>query len=469
MGQAVQWHAERVTMSLAVPYALDDQQRLIRPEGGVLHGNYRCLQCQERVHFKPGKKRRSHFFHAAGAACTGESVLHLAAKQALVEGLPGLSELGVMLPCRRAECPDIHVAIWTLPPFDAVRAEVPLGSYRLDVALMRQGEVVVAIEVFQTHRIGEQKGQDLTVPWIEVRAETVLENIELLQPVVEQTVAKTKLRALRPSSLSLTYTSLAFFDQLTHYKNLVFQAQQAQQTVVPDYLCELCSQEWALELQRRNTRDKLAAAEQERDAEWAILHLRDLELKRVLREQERLEREERLRLAEIEWSREQEEDRIEAQLRTERQQAKYGAKLGQPMSRRAELYLEAHPQYVRFTLEYLRAELRDFRLLEEDDRLLTIKPCQHCGKQIVLLDTTTFFGKFWPYGRLVAYWKKAGATRGWVFNVCQHCQKWQKVREDTAVKAETSLDGSVFLDILRAFGQVLGTKAGRSSSIERPS
>ena len=455
-------------MSLAVPYALDDQHRLIRPEGGVLHGSYRCLQCQERVHFKPGKKRRSHFYHAAGAACTGESVLHLAAKQALVEGLPGLSELGVLLPCRRAECPDIHVAVWTLPPFDAVQAEVSLGSYRLDVALMRQGEVVAAIEVFQTHRIGEQKGQDLTVPWIEVRAETVLENVELLQPVIGQTITKTKLLALRPSSLSLTYMSLAFFDQLTHYTDLMFRARQSQQTVVPDHFCEPCSQEWALELQRRSTRNKVAVAEQEREAEWAVLLLRDLELTRVLREQERLAQKERLRLAEIERLRQQEKSQIEAQLRAERQQAKYGAKLRQPMSRRAELYLEAHPQYVRFMLEYLRAELRDFRLLEEDDRLLTIKPCQHCGKRIVLLDTQTFFSKFWPFGRLLVYWKKSGATRGWVFNVCQHCQKWQKVREDTAVKAETSLDGSVFLDILRAFGQVPVTRAGRSSSIERP-
>ena len=244
----------------------------------------------------------------------------------------------------------------------------------------------------------------------------------------------------------------------------MFQARQAQQTVVPDYLCGLCSREWALEVQRRNTRDKVAVIDQEREA----TRLRDLELKRVLREQERLEQEERLRLAEIERIRQQEKSRIETQLRAERQQAKYGAKLRQPMSRRAELYLEAHPQYVRFMLEYLRAELRDFRLLEEDDRLLTIKPCQHCGKRIVLLDTTTFFVKLWPYGQLVAYWKKAGATRGWVFNVCQHCQKWQKVREDTAVKAETSLDGSVFLDILRAFGQVPAAKVGENSSIERP-
>ncbi len=102
-------------MSLAVPYALDDRHRLIRPEGGVLRGSYRCLQCQERVYFKPGKKWRSHFSHAAGAACTGESVLHLAARQALVEELPGLSELGVLLHCRVAALPTrpFHVAVWS--------------------------------------------------------------------------------------------------------------------------------------------------------------------------------------------------------------------------------------------------------------------------------------------------------------------------------------------------------------------
>ena len=98
-------------MPLTVPYAIDDQRCLVRPDQGLLHGDYRCLQCQERVNFKPRNTNRSHFAHAAGTACTGESVLHLAAKQALLEELPDLLEIGVLMPCRRAACEDVHIEV----------------------------------------------------------------------------------------------------------------------------------------------------------------------------------------------------------------------------------------------------------------------------------------------------------------------------------------------------------------------
>jgi hypothetical protein len=433
-------------MPLSVPYAIDDQHCLVRPDQGLLHGSYRCLQCQERVHFKPGKTKRPHFAHAVVTTCTGESVLHLAAKQALIEELPGLLELGVLLPCRRAACEDVHLEVWTLPPFDAVKTEVPFGNTRLDIALMHNGAVVAAIEVFNTHRIGEEKSRMLSVPWIEVHAETVLENVQLLQPVVQQLVTKSQLRALRPPTLRFTFQTVDVFDQLTRYKDRLFSARQAQQTVVTDHLCEACSAEWAGELQRRKLRANVMIADEQRTAE--AQHKLDLELaRRGQVEQARRDRE-------AHDAAEKAEALKEETTRAQRQREKFGLRLQHTISERAELFLDAHPREIRYMLNYLRTELQDFSLLQRYDRRLRLQPCSHCGERIVILNTADPFGNIRPYGRLLTYWRKPGASLGWVYNVCLYCRKSQKVRDRVPVKPEVTLDGSVFVEILNAFGQL---------------
>ena len=220
------------TATLAVPYALDGQQRLVRPTEGELGGQYCCLQCGHKVHFKPGKVRKAHFYHASGATCSGESVLHLAAKRALVEGLPGLTEIGVLLVCRCAGCEDVESKVVPLPTFDSVEAEVALGAYRLDVALLWEGKVVMAIEVYQTHRIGDAKGRELPVPWVEVPAENVLESVEVLQPVIEASITKGQLSLAQSSSRTLKYRNLIAFDQYTHWQDLRFYSRRTQQTLL---------------------------------------------------------------------------------------------------------------------------------------------------------------------------------------------------------------------------------------------
>ncbi|WP_412030542.1 competence protein CoiA family protein [Deinococcus yunweiensis] len=440
-------------MTLAVPYALDAQQRLIRPADAVLRGQYWCLQCGHTVYFKPGRVKTAHLVHASGASCSGESVLHLAAKRALVEGLPGLTELGILMPCRRADCPDVEVMVWPLPAFDDVQAEVTLGEYRLDVALLWDGQVVLAIEVYQTHRIGEPKGQGLTVPWVEVPAEAVLENLQLLQPVVDTAVTAAQLQAARPASPSMAIYHLTVFDALTRWQDLRFHARRPQQTLLPTHLCPACTEDWRRELNRRSTRDQVAALEQERAQRRA-------EAAEVARLHAAAEAQERQRAAQAEQNRLQrlqaerlQEDAVRDAERHRRQRGKNGSRLRQPLSRAAEQFLDDHAHEIRDALEYLRPELLDFMVL--DDRLLILKTCQKCGAKIVHIDTGEYFGVLWPYGGLLKYWKKPGASRGWVFNVCQHCQAWQK-REPGGISHYHALrlDGAVFLELLTAFGQL---------------
>ena len=433
-------------MPLTVPYAIDNQNCLVKPDQGMIHGDYRCLQCQERVHFKPGKTKQPHFAHAAVTTCTGESVLHLAAKQALLEELPGLSEVGVLLPCRRAGCQNVHIEVWTLPLFDAVQTEVSLDNVRLDVALMYKGVVVAAIEVFHTHRIGEEKRQALAIPWIEVRAETVLVNPQVMQPVVQQLVTKAQLRALRPPALHLTYQTLKFFDQLSQFKDRTFHAQQAQQNVLQDHLCERCSAQWDTELRRRNSRPNVIIADQQRTAEAQ----RKLDLELVIREQAQQARREQAALDAAERA----AAKTEEQTRDKRQREKYGPRLQHTIAHRAELFLDAHPREIRYMLEYLRPELQDFSLLLKRVRMLRLQPCSHCGERIVLLDTVAPFGNLRPFGHLLTFWKRPGTYQSWVFNVCLHCQKWQKLKNYVPVKADVTLDSFMFVEILGAFGQI---------------
>lgn len=438
-----------MAMTLAVPFAVDEQQRLIRPADAQRHHVYWCLQCGHRVHFKPGKVRTAHFFHAHGSQCSGESVLHLAAKRALVEGLPGLTEVGLLLPCRHFDCREAELVVYPLPTFDQVQAEVTLGEYRLDVALLQAGKVVLAIEVYHTHRIGEAKGRDLPVPWIEVPARAVLENMQVFQPLVEETVTKADLKRVKPATPSLRWSAVQVFDLFTRWQDLLFQGRRSQQTVLPDPLCQTCEQTWQKELERRSMRSRVAEIEAKRVAglgpvAW-VTHLTV--------EEQRLESAARLRA--LDEDREQ-RARDHAARREEdlrRQRAKYGARLTEPLSRAAERLLDEQPRAIREALTYLRAELRDFSVLE--GRMLVVKDCQKCGVRLVHIDTAEYFGTLGVYGRLLRYWKKPGAGRGWVFNVCQACGEWQKRDTDgLSWRSAISIDGYVFLEVLRAFGQL---------------
>lgn len=152
----------------------------VTADGGVDMTNSKltCYECNGEMYRKRAHKRRrngfdhnviAHFAHKFdGHVCAGESVEHLAAKDALL-----WSPSNFYMPCRDCGARmQVHVS-------DKRVCELVWGRYRLDVGVLdHDGSIIGGIEVFQTHLISDEKADALTsagLAWCEVRARDVLD------------------------------------------------------------------------------------------------------------------------------------------------------------------------------------------------------------------------------------------------------------------------------------------------------
>lgn len=165
---------------VAVPVAWAEDGSLVRPQDAAVGRSYRCPGCGVDVILRRGELRRPHFAHRGGEGCSTESTLHRAAKDVLIRVVeewkaghgprPCISR-----PCSRYDC-DGGVVQDIPDDITHAAAEVRLaGSVVADVVLYR-GEVPAAVlEVLATSRVGEEKARRFTTPWVELRAEDVLD------------------------------------------------------------------------------------------------------------------------------------------------------------------------------------------------------------------------------------------------------------------------------------------------------
>lgn len=135
-----------------------------------------CYECGSLVYARKEHKRRrngidhmvrSHFFHKKGGAlCTGESIEHLAAKDALIH-----NDFTFYMLC--GGCGDrIHVYIEGRRELETV-----WNGFRLDVGVFQDTTVVGAIEVLHTHAMENAKMEAMTsngLAWCEVYSKDVL-------------------------------------------------------------------------------------------------------------------------------------------------------------------------------------------------------------------------------------------------------------------------------------------------------
>ncbi|KPL83055.1 competence protein CoiA family protein [Herpetosiphon geysericola] len=131
-----------------------------------------CPVCREPVLLKLGTKRTHHYAHYSGATCATtnpETALHLNTKCYLGTQLRDASALRIAIPCQN-RCGAWSRRPW-LQDWDTVAIEYRMDSFRPDIALIRQGKVVGAIEVVVTHPVHEDKQAYFAqeaVEWIEV-------------------------------------------------------------------------------------------------------------------------------------------------------------------------------------------------------------------------------------------------------------------------------------------------------------
>jgi hypothetical protein len=129
----------------------------------------------------------AHWREAPTCRLAGESAEHVAAKYAVVAGVRRWKAGQAGAPLVSAKCRGCGGMIEERPlrPVVADAAlEVTILGVRLDVALLNaRGKVVLGVEVLHAHAVPEDKGR-ARIPWIEVRADQVLESLgERLVPV----------------------------------------------------------------------------------------------------------------------------------------------------------------------------------------------------------------------------------------------------------------------------------------------
>jgi ribosomal protein L34E len=167
--------------------ALDGAGQLVSALTAPKKAKYVCLECNGSLHVKRGEQRAAHFAHdhEDPAGCAGESVTHLAAKHLLAAQLrTELTQDGRVRWMQH--CPGVEAGQTCrmrsalpqgrdVPEGWEVREEVTHGRYRFDVAVVVQGAVVFGFEVYHRHAVPDEKAADLTVPWLELVAEDILE------------------------------------------------------------------------------------------------------------------------------------------------------------------------------------------------------------------------------------------------------------------------------------------------------
>lgn len=165
---------------LAVPMGLAPDGTLVLPWEADPTLAYRCPGCDAPLRLRRSRTRRSHFAHRRGEGCAPDSLLHRTAKRLVVRVIEEWKAGTGARPCIDRPCP-----VWGCDggvvqdlPDDITHARpevrLPDGSVG-DVVLYRDAEPACVVEILATHAVDEDKARRLTLPWVELDADDLLE------------------------------------------------------------------------------------------------------------------------------------------------------------------------------------------------------------------------------------------------------------------------------------------------------
>ena len=174
--------------SLMLRYVeVDGQLRDVREFRGIPRAQRpiaRCPECHEQVTLRLGAVRQAHAAHRKGAVCPttqGETALHRATKFHIAKQLEGRRFVTVETRCDgvgdfaftpMGRCEESWK--WKLAKhWNRVEMEYQCEGFRPDIALLRNDEIIAAIEVAVHHRTDARKAEwylESEIPWVEIEA-----------------------------------------------------------------------------------------------------------------------------------------------------------------------------------------------------------------------------------------------------------------------------------------------------------
>lgn len=164
-------------VELLVPYALDSAGVLWGPRKAVRGSEYFCPSCGSDLVLRQGEVYAWHFAHPPRGGCSGESVAH---KTAILLVASAAKAKSFRLRSR-AWCAECRLEVSTAPreeylvTSDGVDGSVLLsGGRRADAILLDKGTRVLAVEVYYSHAVDEEKAGDMGMPWVELSAEAII-------------------------------------------------------------------------------------------------------------------------------------------------------------------------------------------------------------------------------------------------------------------------------------------------------
>ena len=174
------------SVKLRVPLAFDDEKKLYDPEAAEKGKRYFCPACQDTVILRKGKIKTPHFAHKVSETCNQETIIHKTAKQLIVDVISDWKSDKTNAPVLKRTC-EICRQSKDQPLPDKV--ECAMLEYKMsdgfivDVALMVENEPAAAIEIRVSHAVDENKAELLSVPFIELEGQKVVENPTVFEPI----------------------------------------------------------------------------------------------------------------------------------------------------------------------------------------------------------------------------------------------------------------------------------------------
>ena len=172
---------------LLVPYGVNSKGRLIGAAAAGKRESYACPQCGAQLLLRAGEVVKRHFAHRMDSACTAESIAHLTAKRLIVQvieeccAIDSNHQLTLTSECR--SCRGKFPVELRRSALTSAALEQRVGPYVCDVVASRTDQQVLAIEILATHAVDQHKSIALALPWIELRADSVLRDPYCWHPV----------------------------------------------------------------------------------------------------------------------------------------------------------------------------------------------------------------------------------------------------------------------------------------------